>query len=380
MSVRLNMLNITEARKRRIISEIDEYANYDTNYSRKEWNSYIDFLKEDKHLRNSIISFDYYYFPKMVLQYFYCHVDDKGNLRRLKDLAEEDEYIKKHINLYERANKNFIHYLVYRDRQLFFIDFDNTLLVDGRLSKQKRDYIKNYPYKEDIIITTTKQVDDLRPILKQLDLQDNYYVCLNGAAIYKGNELIRSIPIGDNAKKIAKEFDKAGFEYIAFYEKDGVLTKPIEEYSVDSETLKMFNNVELKREEIDYSKVLGFAFFVQKGDTEKEEAINKVAKKFDNIYPFRSRSNLYEVMNVANDKGTAERFICDELKRYYRCSVGVGDSMTDFPLLSLTGHSYVVSTATPELKAKNFKVLIDDREFDIVQVLKKYENRDLIKL
>ena len=177
------MLKLTEARKRRIISEIDEYANYDTNYSRKEWDSYIDFLKSDKHLMNSIISFDYYYFPKMVLQYFYCHVDNDGNLKRLRDLAEEDPYIKKHMRLYERANKDFVHYLVYRDRQLFFIDFDNTLLVDGRLSKQKRDYIKNFNYKEDIIKTTTKQVDDLRPILQKLDLQDNYYVCLNGAVL-----------------------------------------------------------------------------------------------------------------------------------------------------------------------------------------------------
>ena len=375
------MLKLTEARKRRIISEIDEYANYDTNYSRKEWDSDIDFLKSDKHLMNSIISFDYYYFPKMVLQYFYCHVDNDGNLKRLRDLAEEDPYIKKHMRLYERANKDFVHYLVYRDRQLFFIDFDNTLLVDGRLSKQKRDYIKNFNYKEDIIITTTKQADELMPILKQLDLQDNYYVCLNGAAIYKGDELIKSIPVGDNAEKIVCDLKKANIDFVAFYENECILIKDIEEYpQEDRDLISTFTKVEFNYKEIEYPKVLGFAFLVHKGNKEKEEKINKIIKKYDDVYAFRSRENLYEVMNVKNDKGTAERFICEELNRYYRCSVGVGDSMTDFPLLSLTGHSYVVSTATPELKEKNFKQLIDDREFDIVKVLKKYENRDIIRL
>ena len=58
--------------------------------------------------------------------------------------------------------------------------------------------------------------------------------------------------------------------------------------------------------------------------------------------------------------------------KYYRLSIGVGDSMNDFPMLEYIGRPFVVSNVSDELKQYNFEILEKNRNIDIVNILKRF--------
>ena len=65
--------------------------------------------------------------------------------------------------------------------------------------------------------------------------------------------------------------------------------------------------------------------------------------------------------------------IAEYMNKYYRCSIGVGDSMNDLRMLDYVGKGYVVSNVGLELKQYGFQIIEGTRDVDIVNILKKYE-------
>ena len=87
----------------------------------------------------------------------------------------------------------------------------------------------------------------------------------------------------------------------------------------------------------------------------------------------RTAGHCYEILRRDQHKGNTVKKISKLMGRYYRTTVGVGDSMNDLPLLNYVGIPYVVATASDELKSYGFEELEKNRDIDIVNLIKKYD-------
>ena len=128
--------------------------------------------------------------------------------------------------------------------------------------------------------------------------------------------------------------------------------------------------------DIKYEEVIKVLAFIDDNKTEeqyqKENIVREVAKKYDDLHCVRTAPHTFEVLRKDQHKGNSVRRISELMGVYYRQSIGVGDSMNDLPLLNHVGKAYVVSTASDELKSYGFESLEDNRDIDIVNLIKKY--------
>lgn len=374
------MIKISEKRRNRIFEEAKYFGKYDHVFSENEWTQYYEFLSEPGKIENLIEAMNSFYLLKLVIQYLYSHIDNEGALITLHDCAKFDKYVKKYYSYFKRVERDYIYILIERNIPLFFIDVDNTLTVDGFLSKERIDFIKNYKYKDRIILSTGKSSSAIKDVLKECGLESNYCSCINGSVIYKDgkNELISKL--GKISEAIINDLKKTNIKFIGYYE-DGV-KKIIDLDEAYFKDLEKYNEKCSIEKTLDYNKIIKILCFIKddssEEEKEKEEKVKQIVESYEDINCVRTSFYFYEILTRKQHKGNGVRKIAEKLNTYYRISVGIGDSMNDYPLLTHTGKSYIVSTSSAELKSHGFEELGKNRNTDILEVLKKYENRETI--
>ncbi len=304
---------------------------------------------------------------KVVYDYFYSHLSESGEIISLNQFLLNNEQNK---DYYKKVEELFISNLLKIQKPLFFFDVDNTLTNWGELSKQKIDFIKNFPKKDRIILTTGKTYDSILTVVKDCGLEDNYASCLNGSVLVEKGKFKVLEKIGEISKEIVKYFENAPFDTVVYYDDYIRLLKTLTQKNYNF--LTTYTEKYVKEENIDYSKVVKVLSFIDEGETEKEEIVKNVVKNYPNLVCMRTSKQTYEILNKNQHKGNTVKIISKLMGNHYRATIGVGDSMNDSPLLSHVGKPYVVSTASCELKSFNYEILEDDRDVDLVNLIKYY--------
>ena len=339
-----------------LLNEIKQYIPYDDRLS-----------NEDK---ERLLSLDCNFiteWAKVVYDYFYSHLSDSGEIISLNQFLLKNEKNKEH---YKKVEELFISNLLKKQKPLFFFDVDNTLTNWGELSKQKIDFIKNFPHKHRIILTTGKTYDSILSVVKDCGLEGNYASCLNGSVLVENGKIKALEKIGKISEEIVKSFENAPFDTIVYYEDYIRLLRPLTEKNYNF--LKTYTEKYLEEKIIDYNKVVKVLLFIDEGEIDKEEIVKKVVKNYPNLVCMRTSNHTYEILNKNQHKGNTVKIISKLMGNHYRATIGVGDSMNDSPLLSHVGKPYVVSTASLELKNFNYDVLEENRDVDIVNLIKRY--------
>ena len=374
------MIILTKIRRQRILEELKYYSQYDDIYTKEQWLSFFDMLQETNRLELTIESFGSFEFAKFILQYIYSHIDVDGSNCRLEDLVLKDEYIKKHYQYFKDLNSQFVHYLIYKNKPLYFIDVDNTLTDYGVLSKEKIDYIRNLPNKDNIILSTGKVSKSIENVINELGLEHNYYSCLNGSVICKDGKYDLINKLGNVSKGIIEEFKKLDCVFIAYYEDCIKLIVNLDEYS--KAMLTKYNELFLDEsgKEVDYDRIVKLLLFIKDDGSEEqkslEDKVNKIIKKYPDLVTVRTAYQCYEVLRKDQHKGQSVVRISELMNKYYRASIGVGDSMNDYPMIQNTGKGFIVSTASEELKSKKIRILENNRDVDIVNLIRHYEESE----
>lgn len=304
---------------------------------------------------------------KVVYDYFYSHLSKKGEVISLNQFIKENDC---DVERYKKVEELFISNLFKMQKPLFFFDVDNTLTNWGHLSQEKIDFIKNFSQKHRIILTTGKTYDSIKPVIDACELKGNYASCLNGSVLVENGEFTVLEKIGEISENIVKHFENAPFDTIVYYEDYIRLSKTLTQKNYNF--LTTYTEKYLEEENIDYSKVVKVMSFIDEGETEKEEIVKKVVKNYPNLVCMRTSKHTYEILKKNQHKGNTVKIISRLLGNHYRATIGVGDSMNDSALLSHVGKPYVVSTASVELKSFNYDVLEENRDVDIVNLIKNY--------
>lgn len=348
---------MTETKKNTLLQEIALYLPYDKNLSQAQKTKLLDLNRDAKEG-----------WAQTVYDYFYSHVDDEGNI-----LSVENFLLKHpdHSARYKKANDAFVNNLFINQKPLFFLDVDNTLTDEGYLSKEKIEFLSNFEQKERIILTTGKAYESIKNVIQDCDLWDNYASCLNGSVLVQKGKTECIAKVGSVSRQIVKLFADAPFDCVVYYE-DGIrLLRPLSQKNL--QLLKKYNENYAVEEVINFSRVVKVLFFIYEGETQKEELVKSRIQRFSDLVAMRTAGHTFEVLNKKQHKGNTVKIISNLLNRYYRNTVGVGDSMNDFQLLNYVGKPFVVATANQQLKSAGYEISDQNRDIDIVNVIKRYQ-------
>jgi len=351
---------MTQKKKNSLLKEFAEYFKYDDILSIAEKESLLNL----KPIKDS-------YWANVVYDYFFSHISNTGKVVSLQNFfLENNELSKVDKTKYQKADQEFLANLFKNTPPLFFLDVDNTLTDQGYLSKQKIEFISNYSDKERIILTTGKAYDAIKEVMQTCQIADNYASCLNGSVLVDDCKCTTINKVGKISKQIVDEFIDAPFDTIVYYD-DGIrLVKPLSQKNLD--LMRQFSETYIEDGEIDYDKVVKVLFFIYEGESDKEQLVKEKIAKYKDLICMRTAGHTYEVLKKSQHKGNTVKIICKLLNRYYRATIGVGDSMNDSQLLNYVGKPYVVSTANQELKAFGYEVGDLDRNIDIIKIIQKH--------
>ena len=349
---------MTELKQRTIKEELKEYLDYDSKLTTSQ--------KEDL-LQLNIEKYNEW--MQIVHDYFYSHIDEDGNIISLEKYLLKNN---QNADYYKKVNELFVNELFKNNKPLFFLDVDNTLTNFAHLSDEKKEFIGNYKNKERIILSTGKTYESILNVINECKLNDNYASTLNGSILVDKGKLEIISKIGKVSKEISEELNNTIINYVVYY-KDAIHI--IKDLNEDNERmLKKYNEWYVDNNEgIDYNEIIKILTFIYEGEEEKEKIVKKIVSKYDDLVCTRTAGHCFEILRKDQHKGNTIKIISKLLGRYYRTSIGVGDSMNDLPLLNYVGIPYVVSTASDELKSYGFEELEKNRDIDIVNLIKKYD-------
>lgn len=370
------MCKITKERQNKVIEELAYYSKYDTVLTKTEWENFFEYLSDVENMNNSIEAFSSFDWARFCLKYMYSHVTDKGKVTSIDEVSLKDPFILQHFSYFKMIEDDFTHHLFMDNKPLCFIDVDNTLTNLNKISKEKKSFIANWKYKNNIILSSGKLPRSLELYQDELDIKGNYMSCLNGSVIGKNGEIYLINRIEDNIKPLLDKLKELCIHYVVYYTNS--MSTDISLDSGEIDILKNINEYYMNKKDrkvINYNNVVKILMFVRniKKNDEIINKLNEMLKEYPNLYMVRTGKDFLEIMSKKQDKGQTVKKICEEMGRYYRCSIGIGDSMNDLPMLDLVGRGYMVHNSEPELLKHSFEKLFNNRDKDIVILLKKLE-------
>ena len=181
--------------------------------------------------------------------------------------------------------------------------------------------------------------------------------------------------VGSVSKDIMDKLMDTNVTFVFYYFDRIEVIKPL--LDKDIENLDRFNEkFHYCNEDIKFNEIVKVLAFIDDDNTkeslDKENVVREIVKDYNDLHCVRTAPHTFEVLRLDQHKGNSVRKISELMGKYYRLSIGVGDSMNDLPMLEYIGIPYVVSNVSKELAQYNFEILQGNRNVDIVNVLKKY--------
>lgn len=359
------------------IKTIKYELNYYSQYCDIEFkNEIISFLSKtnDEEIKNIIFNLCRGVINDLVL-YFYLHSDMNGNITSINSSLINNPFVKENYLLFKEINDSFLEKLFTNDDPLYFLDVDNTLTDAGFLSDEKIQFIRSFKNKENIILSTGKVSDAIMNVINDCHLNENYYSCLNGSVIHNKNEHILLNGIGTVSKDIIDKFMNTNISFVFYYYDSIMALRPLLQKDLDN--LEKFNeNFEYINSNIEYDKIIKILAFIDEDGSEEsknnEQIIREMISEYKDLHCVRTAPHTFEVLRIDQHKGNSVRKISELKGKYYRLSVGAGDSMNDFPMLEHVGIPYSVYKSSEQLKKLNYDVLDTNSNIDIVNMLKRH--------
>ena len=353
--------------------EMRYYSNYCDPSLKDKINKFLD-VKTDLELFeiiNSLLRSDI----NDLLLYFYLHTSIDGEVISLNHSIQTNSFVSENKDLFIEIDNKFINNLFNNNKPLYFFDVDNTLTDRGFLSTEKIDFIKKFKYRDNVILSTGKVSDAIMNVIDDCSLNDNYFSCLNGSVVHKNDDYILMNGVGNVSKEIMEKLMDTDITFIFYYYDCIKVIKPLLQKDIDN--LNKFNEkFEYCNEEIKYNEIVKVLAFIDDDKTQesidKENVVRGIVKNYSDLHCVRTAPHTFEVLRKDQHKGNSVRKISELMGKYYRLSIGVGDSMNDLPMLEYIGVPYVVSNVSTELAEYNFEILEGSRDVDIVNILKKY--------
>lgn len=349
---------MTNRKKQIMFKEVKEYLEYDKQLS-----------NDDKiYFLNNLFTQEHTGFQKIIYDYFYSHVNSNGKIISLERYLR---YNKQNREQYIKTNEEFLNVLFKDEKPLFFFDVDNTITEYGKLSDEKKKYMSSFEEKERIILSTGKAYEAILDVVSACKLENNLASCINGSVLVENQTFKMINGIGEVSESLIEDINKTDIQFIYYYTDNVYATYELNQKN--TEWMQKYNEYYKINKDIKYKDVIKILTFIFEDEPEKEKQIDSIVKKHKGLVTVRTGHHCYEILRTDQHKGNTVKAISKAMGKYYRLSVGAGDSMNDLPMLDYVGKGYVVDTVSAELERYNFEKLNKNRDIDIVELIEKYK-------
>lgn len=218
-----------------------------------------------------------------------------------------------------------------------FTDLDGTLLNDEKeIGNYTKEVIKKYKNDINIIPTSARSFNRIKPYLEELGLLDNfnYTICFNGALIVnnQGVELFSSYISKSTMQELISLIDKHNIEWM-IYTKNELFKRSkiddINQFIKDNDTFKLIG-------------------------TSSEEEINKIREELsvinDKLEITTSMSGRLVIVNKGSTKATAVEKIMARLNIGRENIIAIGDGENDIEMIKNAGYGVAMLNAPDNVK------------------------------
>lgn len=259
--------------------------------------------------------------------------------------------------------------------KLIATDLDGTFLNESKKITKTNKNIINFLIKNGIefVVASGRDYTSIIDLTEDIN-KINYYICLNGAKIYKNNKIIYKETIDKHiCLEILKKAVKMNINYSGTAGKDICFSQLDTEYYKEFYLEKRNFNF-ISNENKDKIVVRDFEKMVFFGEVEKLAPLRIfIEKNFSNyVNVFMSGEKVMDVININSNKGKALKFIANDQNISLENIISFGDNENDLDMLKEAGISVAVKNARDIVK-KYAKEETDSNEYDGVGIfLKKY--------
>lgn len=224
-----------------------------------------------------------------------------------------------------------------------FTDLDGTLLNDEKeIGNYTKEVIKKYKNDINIIPTSARSFNRIKPYLEELGLLDNfnYTICFNGALIVnnKGVELFSSHISKSTMQELMNLIDKYNIEWMIYTKNELFKRRKIEDinkFIKDNDTFKLIG-------------------------TSSEEKIDEIRKELsvmnDKLEITTSMSGRLVIVNKGSTKATAVEKIMARLNIGRENIIAIGDGENDIEMIKNAGYGVAMLNA-PEAVKKTARMI-----------------------
>lgn len=224
-----------------------------------------------------------------------------------------------------------------------FTDLDGTLLNDEKeIGNYTKEVIKKYKNDINIIPTSARSFNRIKPYLEELGLLDNfnYTICFNGALIVnnQGVELFSSHISKSTMQELTNLIDKYNIEWMIYTKNELFKRSKIEDINKfirDNDTFKLIG-------------------------TSTEEKIDEIRKELsvmnDKLEITTSMSGRLVIVNKGSTKATAVEKIMVRLNIGRENIIAIGDGENDIEMIKNAGYGVAMLNA-PETVKKTARMI-----------------------
>ena len=224
-----------------------------------------------------------------------------------------------------------------------FTDLDGTLLNDEKeIGNYTKEVIKKYKNDINIIPTSARSFNRIKPYLEELGLLDNfnYTICFNGALIVnnQGVELFSSHISKSTMQELTNLIDKYNIEWMIYTKNELFKRSKIEDINKfirDNDTFKLIG-------------------------TSTEEKIDEIRKELsvmnDKLDITTSMSGRLVIVNKGSTKATAVEKIMARLNIGRENIIAIGDGENDIEMIKNAGYGVAMLNA-PEAVKKTARMI-----------------------
>lgn len=218
-----------------------------------------------------------------------------------------------------------------------FTDLDGTLLNDEKeIGNYTKEIIKKYKNDINIIPTSARSFNRIKPYLEELGLLDNfnYTICFNGALIVnnQGVELFSSHISKNTMQELISLIDKYNIEWMIYTKNELFKRSKIEDINKfirDNDTFKLIG-------------------------TSSEEKIDEIRKELsvinDKLEITTSMSGRLVIVNKGSTKATAVEKIMARLNIGRENIIAIGDGENDIEMIKNAGYGVAMLNAPEAVK------------------------------
>lgn len=328
---------------------------------------------KEKIIQKEIEEFHKYYKQSNIniYDYLYSHILDSGEIVSLETYIKHNNLSDTEINYYKQINDEVIKEIFTKQKPLYFFDVDNTITIHGKLSAEKKEFLKNFPEKDRIILSTGKAYESILDVIDACELHSNYASCINGSVLVKNGQFEMINGLGSISEFLFTKIKETTLDFIYYYVDGAYGIKKLDPYNQAS--MEKYNEYYTIEPNVQYNNVIKILLFIYEGEEQKENIVKEIIKDNPELTCMRTAPHSYEILRKDQHKGNTVKLISQRLNQYYRLSIGAGDSMNDLKMLDYVGMPFVVADANPELKTFKFRELDQNRRIDIVELIKEYK-------